>query len=248
MESRPSIDPEEATARIAEHPFWYHRIEVAPGVVTPGTHDSPRALMDLDLMGLPADCSGIRALDIGCRDGFFSFELERRGATVVGIDYAPPDRTGFSIASELVGSKTTYLVDNVYDLHPDKHGVFDLVLFLGVLYHLRNPMLALDRIRAVTKTGGTLLVETQLCVDPELQSSNTPLMEFFPRAALHGDHTNKWGPNAAGLRAIVEEAQFSVVKDLTKHHRGYVAANASDDEVLAQYRDLDGSAGVFRHR
>ena len=62
---------------IAAYPRWYHRIEVRPGVITPGINDSP---LQLQMMQLPADCSGMRVLDIGTRDGFFSFELERRGA------------------------------------------------------------------------------------------------------------------------------------------------------------------------
>ena len=138
-------DPADLRALVDGHPDWYHQIELAPGLVTPGAHTSGDALKVLNGLGLPADAHGLRVLDIGCRDGFFAFELERRGADVHGLDYADPEVTGFGIASRVLGSRVSYSVANVYDLDPDRFGTFDLVLFLGVLYHLRNPMLALDR-------------------------------------------------------------------------------------------------------
>jgi tRNA (mo5U34)-methyltransferase len=143
--------------KIASVPFWYHRIALKPGLVTPGINDSQAVL---ELLELPQHCSGARVLDIGARDGFFSFELERRGAEVLAIDYMPPDRTGFMVAKEILGSNVTYKVANVYDLDPGDYGTFDIVLFLGVLYHLRNPMLALDKIWQICR--GRLWVESQV--------------------------------------------------------------------------------------
>lgn len=242
-----TADPALARRRIREHQPWYHRIEVAPGVVTPGTHDSPTGLGHLDALGLPSDCSGVRALDIGCRDGFFAFELESRGAQVVGIDYAAPDVTGFSIASQLLGSGVTYVVENVYNLDPEKYGRFDLVLFLGVLYHLRNPMLALDRIRGVTRNEGLLIVETQLSTDRRIRRSKTPAMQFFPRSELHGDPTSKWAPNLPALRTVVTESQFDVLDAIEHGDRGYLKARAAEDPNLETSRQLDGSIGMFSH-
>src|SRR6266496_1047254 len=102
--------------KISSVPFWYHRIELKPGLITPGINDSQAVLKFLEL---PKDCSGLRVLDIGARDGFFSFELEQRGAEVLAIDYVPPDRTGFMVAKEILGSNVTYKVANVYDLDPE---------------------------------------------------------------------------------------------------------------------------------
>jgi len=236
-----AVDPLVAASRIKEHASWYHTIEVAPGVVTPGVHDSKSGLGILDEMGLPTDCSGLRVLDIGCRDGFFAFELERRGAVVLGIDYVEPTRTGFSIVAGLLGSKARFVVENVYDLNAETHGVFDIVLFLGVLYHLRNPMLALDKIRSVTKNGGLLFVETQMAVDPDLAACATPAMQFFPRHDLNGDPTTKWGPNLSGLRAIVEESQFHALSDSLHGGRGYLKAVAVEDDALARASALDSA-------
>ena len=191
-------DPEAVHARIAAHPRWYHRIQVAPGVTTPGVHDSPAALAQLDALGLPTNCRGLRVLDVGCRDGFFAFEMERRGGTVLALDYLGPTETGFSIAAELLGSNVEYSVDNVYNLTRKRYGTFDLVLFLGVLYHLRNPMLALDRVREVVEPGALVWVETQMIPNPALAALPEPVWQIFPRDTLHADATNEWAPNPAG--------------------------------------------------
>src|SRR3954469_21042627 len=87
----------EIRARIDTVPHWYHQIEIRPGVVTPGINDSSETLQ---LLSLPDDATGTRVLDIGVRDGYFSFELERRGAEVLAIDYLEPSETGFPIAKE----------------------------------------------------------------------------------------------------------------------------------------------------
>ena len=149
-----------AREAIAEQAKWHHRIEVAPGVWTPGLQDTQTLLTQI---GMPEDLGGMRVLDIGARDGFFTFEAERRGAReVIALDNEPPDRTGFSIAAELLGSRATYVTENVYSLAPEHYGRFDLVLFLGVIYHLRHPLLALDRIHDVCEPDATLLVETHM--------------------------------------------------------------------------------------
>ncbi len=131
-----------AARLIASVPHWYHRIEVAPGSSRPGR----TTLHALSLLPLPPDMAGMRVLDIGARDGFFSFEMERRGASVTALDYMPADQTGFEVAGRLLGLEDGVRWRTSVDLDPRRHGCFDLVLFLGVLYHLRNPLLALDRI------------------------------------------------------------------------------------------------------
>ena len=106
-------DPNVIRALVDGHRGWYHQIELAPGIVTPGPHHSAGALAAMDRVGLPREASHLRVLDLGCRDGFFAFEMERRGAEVVGVDYAAPDITGFSIAARILGSGVTYVVENV---------------------------------------------------------------------------------------------------------------------------------------
>ena len=246
-------DHAEIERRIASVPHWYHRIEVAPGVVTPGGHDSPAALA---LTPIPEDMSGMRVLDIGARDGFWSFEMERRGADVTALDYVAPEVTGFAVARDLLGSKVEYRVENVYGLDPARHGTFDLVLFLGVLYHLRNPMLALDRIWDVCR--GDLILESHVIDEAVLvpDGSLQPLadlapglvgglfMQFYPGRALLGDPTNAWAPTQACLVAMVQEAVFDVWHDARHGSRGIIGATRSDDEDRVRWRDSD--AGLLR--
>ena len=245
MSDRRITDAEVIREKIARHTTWYHRIELAPGVVTPGTHNSPQALKDLDELGLPKNGKGLRVLDVGCRDGFFTFEMERRGAEVVAVDYATPESTGFPIASEILGSKAPYRVRNVYNLDPAEEGLYDVVLLLGVVYHLRNPMLALDRVRSVTKPGGLLFVESQVATQWTLWLTRTPVWQFYPRNSLKGDATNKWVPNLAGLKAAVAEAQFEVINSRPSRQRGYVVGRAVSDPYWEYIRTLDSSEGLF---
>ena len=237
-------DVETIRAMVAGHSPWYHQIALGGGVVTPGPHPSTTVLAELDGLGLPKDASGLRVLDIGCRDGFFAFAMEKRGAEVIGLDYAEPDVTGFSVAARVLASKVTYVVENVYNLDAGKLGTFDLVLFLGVLYHLRNPMLALDRIREVTRTGGQLFVRSQTATDAAVQSLTVPVYQFFPRDELVGDATSKWGPNLEGLKRTVEESRFEVLQTHVTGGRASLAARAVDDATLDFYRKLDAEVGL----
>jgi tRNA (mo5U34)-methyltransferase len=246
--TEPITDPSIIREMIATRTHWYHQIELGPGITTPGTHNSRLGLDYLDGLGLPADCSGKRVLDIGCMDGFFAFELERRGADVVGLDYASPDFTGFSIAARVLGSGVEHRTANVYDLTPDTFGTFDIVLFLGVLYHLRNPMLAFDRIREVITDGGLLFVETQLPTDPAVNDSDVPMWQYFPRSTLHQDGTNKWAPNPAGLRAVIEECEFEVLQTAVHGDRGYARARAITDGELQMFRRLDAGSDMWGKR
>ncbi len=242
-----STSPDEIRALIARHRDWYHQIELSPGVFTPGPHASPIALAAMDALGLPKDLKGMRVLDVGCRDGFFGFEMEKRGATVTGIDYAAPDMTGFSIAAGILGSPMEYLVANVYDLGPERFGTFDLVLFLGVLYHLRNPLLALDKVRSVARPGALVFVETEVVAGPGVGEMDTPLWQFYPRASLGGDHTNKWAPNLLGLVRGLEECQIAVEETALSGRRALVRGRAVVEDALEYYRRLDSGTGLFDH-
>src|SRR5262245_40259734 len=133
------LTDEQVREKIKAARYWYHRIPIRPGIVTPGVNDAEQTLALLDP---PADCTGLRVLDLGARDGFFAFEFWRRGADVLAVDYAAADRTGFAIAAELLGSQVTYLHENVYNLSAAWLGTFDVVLCLGLLYHLPDPIRA----------------------------------------------------------------------------------------------------------
>ena len=158
----------EYAAELVASANWYHGWEIIPGVHTPGRCKvDPKAV--LDFYGVPEDLTGKRALDIGAWDGAYSFELERRGAEVVSLDVQDPDKNGFNIAKRILGSKVEHVQDSVYDLgwtsltarDEDVTGPpqFDLILYMGVFYHLKDPMYAFGRIKTVMKPNAILYFE-----------------------------------------------------------------------------------------
>src|SRR5215212_10626501 len=127
---------------------WWHSIDLGHGNVTPGVHKIEELRDNYNRLGLPSDLSGKRLLDIGCWDGFYSFEAERHGAEVVAVDVWRPET--FFIAHKALNSQVRFLETSVYELSREQVGSFDIVLFLGVLYHLQHPLLALQRVCEVT--------------------------------------------------------------------------------------------------
>jgi tRNA (mo5U34)-methyltransferase len=195
--------------QVARH-RWYHKMELRPGLWTPGTMDGSKRLASV---GMPDDLRGRTVLDIGAWDGFFSFEAERRGAEqVVALDSYAWDGSGwgtkdcFELAREALGSAVRDVQIGLNDLSAEAVGVFDVVLFLNVLYHLRHPLLALEKVYEVT--GDLLILETHV----DLLDCKRPAMAFYPEAELAGDRTNWWGPNTALVEAMLRDVGFSHVE------------------------------------
>jgi tRNA (mo5U34)-methyltransferase len=247
-------DPSKIRRLIAEHGRWWHEIELAPGVLTPGDDSNRMKLPILDELGLPKNLTGMRALDVGCSDGYFSFELERRGARVTAIDFVPEDYTGFATAKKVLGSSVEYRMENVYNLNPEDYGTFDVILFMGVLYHLRNPLGGLDSIRSVLAEDGQLYLGTMM-IDEYVQLqdgsittlsqlnpvlSDIPLWQAYPRDALNGDYTNCFAPNRTALVAALEESNFRVTDVKIVDMGGYASATAAHDPLIEKYQRLDG--------
>ena len=185
---------------------WFHRIDLGNGVVTPGLDDSPAKLARLKL---PKSLAGRSVLDVGAWDGFFSFEAERRGASrVLAVDSfcwtgdGWGSKRGFELARRTLGSKVEDRELEVLDLAPEAIGMFDVVFFCGVLYHMRHPLLALEKVASVTKSH--LIVETKV----DLLFTRTPAMAFYLGDGLNGDPTNWWAPNVNGLRDMLRAVGF----------------------------------------
>jgi tRNA (mo5U34)-methyltransferase len=206
------MDRSELKAR-ADAIRWYHRIDLGHGVVTPGVDDTRLRLARLDL---PTSLAGLTVLDVGAWDGFFSFEAERRGASrVVAADYFAwhgptwSTKAGFELARAALESRVEDLDVDVMDLSPERVGTFDVVLFLGVLYHLPHPLLALERLAAVTR--GLLILETVV----DMVGVGRPAVAFYPGRELNGDPTNWWGPNPAAVEGMLRTVGFTDVRPVT---------------------------------
>jgi tRNA (mo5U34)-methyltransferase len=218
---------------------WWHTIEVRPGLVTRGGWDlRPTA----ERMPWPASVAGLRCLDIGTMDGFWAFELERRGAGEVlatdvldpaGLDRPArnwarpvgnrprPSERNFALAAELLGSKLELRDLDVYDLDPAEHGEFDVIVMGYVLQMLRDPLRALATIRGVCR-GHLLLLDT---ISLPLELLPAPLARLDARrGALEWFVFNRRGlRKALELTGWVVEETTGVLRDRTGRPGGEAA-------------------------
>ena len=231
----------EARAAVMANPFWYHTMEVAPGVLTPG-HFDLRPVVDR----LPwPDVRGKRCLDVGTADGYLAFELERRGASEVvatdlsdhelwdwpepirarGVDYlqavaGPEKGVGLRLAKDLLDSSVEAVQISAYDLDPDSVGEFDVVVCGSLLLHLREPLRALSAIRSVCR--GLYLSTNQIDMILLALARRTPSARFLGAT----DHCQWWVPNPAGHRAMLESAGFVVERESRPYAIPYGPAHA----------------------
>lgn len=188
---------------------WYQTIPLGEGIATPGeTGDAEQK--KLDMMGLPEDFSGREVLDIGCNEGFFSFEAERRGAKrVLAIDKSQVAKEKFALIKELKQSKVEFLFTDLMELHPMDTGKFDIVFFLSVFHHLRYPFNALDRIFQVTR--GKAIMEFAEAVPIEDLGQSLLVRRLSNRGHLH------FLPTRQFTLEMLFRAGFSDIKILGTH-------------------------------
>ncbi|MFH5803716.1 DUF1698 domain-containing protein [Alienimonas sp. DA493] len=219
---------------------WFHNLTL-PGadgkpLQTAPDHplgDFPRFKWEAIARHVPEDLTGVRALDVGCNAGFYSFELAKRGATVLGIDHDPRYLEQARWAAERLAlpNPPTFRPGSVYDLSrvaPGEPERFELVWFMGVLYHLRYPLLALDLLAERTAPGGTLLFQTltlpggegprggaadpdnvRLHERPALRTPGWPTLALI-EDRFEDDPTNWFLADAPACRAMLRTAGFEI--------------------------------------
>lgn len=205
---------------------WYHSIELPGGRVIKGLQTLEQLRERIARYPIPQDLTGKRVLDIGAWDGWFSFEMERRGASVVAIDSARQET--LLEAKKLLNSKVEYIVEDVCRLSPRDIGTFDIVLFFGVLYHLKHPLLALERVCELTMDMACI----ESLVTDDSPANSIPLMEFYEGTELAGQFDNWVGPNTSCLLAFCRTAGFARVEFKTViDNRGHVVGYRKWPEI-----------------
>jgi tRNA (mo5U34)-methyltransferase len=218
-----------AVARIR----WFHTIDLRNGIITPGIDPTPDKLA---ASGMPASLAGKSVLDIGANDGFFSFEAERRGATrVVALDYfawceqSPAySKPGFDLAKWVLGSTVEEHLGRLEDVDSSVLGTFDLVLYLGVLYHATDPLGQLAKVRSLCREMA--IIETHV----DALDYPRPACVFYPGATLNGDSTNYFGPNPQAVEAMCKEVGFSRVEAVPQFD-GYARFFGQSRQVFHAY-------------
>jgi tRNA (mo5U34)-methyltransferase len=245
------------TERLFGGVHWHQRWQVFRGVFTPGINSIDALCVALQL---PPDLRGKRVLDLGAWNGCLSLECERRGADeVVALSLEDPAETGFLRLKQALGStRTRYLSGSAYDLNPDELGTFDVVLFCGVLYHLRYPLLALDNIRRVCR--GEVFVETFVS-DVEFMArtaglndrlrrrllapvDSVPLWQFFRADELDDDPSNWFGPNGTAVVQAFNSAGFET-RFLARHGPNRATFHAQVKSGLPEFLSLGCAEGTY---
>lgn len=229
---QPAPEDLDTTEKLAEEVAartWYHTLELPNQVVTPGAYDH-RSLVPH--YGIPDDLAGVRVLDVASADGFWALEFERRGAEVTSVDVRTlteidlprtaielvadrdpidlPSESNFALARRALNSKVQVVHSNVYDIGPQQLGMFDLVHTGDLLHHLRDPVLALERMRSVCR-GRFLLSDV---FDPAIDTRESgPGLTRY----LGGSAVLWWAPALSTLTQMVSDVGFVGVEVVTTY-------------------------------
>jgi tRNA (mo5U34)-methyltransferase len=218
-------DPQQLEKRIRDLGPWFHNLRLG-GVATAPDHflgNYPEVKYERFRTVLPSDMTGLTVLDIGCNAGFYSLEMKRRGASrVLGIDSDDRYLAQARLAAELTELDVQFVRLPVWDVAALRER-FDLIIFMGVLYHLRHPLLALDLIHEHVAKDLLLFQSMQrgsreiTAVDEDYEFSapapfdeaGYPKMHFIEHRFSH-DATNWWIPNRSCAEAMLRSAGFSI--------------------------------------
>ncbi len=239
--------------RAGELGEWFHNLDLRGVETAPGHFlgDFPRQMWRAFAHLIPQDLTGKTVLDIGCNGGFYSIEMKRRGASrVVGIDYDSGYLAQARFAAQVLGQDIEFRQLSVYDV-AELGEKFDIVLFMGVLYHLRHPLLALDLVHEHVAKD-VLVFQSMLRGSAETQTEaedhafdRTDIFarESFPRMYFieqryAGDETNWWIPNRSCMEAMLRSSGFDILQ------------HVPSEVFLCRRREMpdDPRRGLLRHR
>ena len=222
----------DAARRLIQGRPWHHDFEIIPGVRTHGSFDPEESWNRLEL---PDDLNGVSLADVGASNGYFSFAAHRRGARVVAFDFRHKDNSGFGLAQYINGlTDIEHHHVNVLDVRADQFGTFDIVLALGLLYHIVDPFRALANCADLARDR--LLVESY-CIDSLLPPAmlEEPVMRFIPdparfpdRGQPNSDRSNFWAFTSTCLKYFLEELGFTVNRTLFHHERVLIDASRTE--------------------
>jgi tRNA (mo5U34)-methyltransferase len=202
--------------KIEEYDRWFHSLDLGNGLFTSGAATQKALEKRLRSLQIPGELTDMTFLDIGSWDGYYAFEAEARGASrVMATDYfcwvgaGSGRKDGFLLAREILGSKVEDKNIEVQDLSPATVGMWDIVLFSGIFYHMRDPIQAMHA--AASVASKCMIVETHIDHDDMSQ----PMMRYVPRDPnLPKSHetSNYWRPNSAMILVLLRELGFSRVE------------------------------------
>jgi tRNA (mo5U34)-methyltransferase len=239
----PPVPIEDLRRRVNSH-AWFHTINLGGGIVTPGIKTRSAIACEADAIFAPISVRNRSLADIGAWNGCFTVEAKRRGASrILAIDdftWAHPEFRGkesFDLVMTRLGIEVESRIADIQSTGAAAIGQWQVVLCLGVFYHLLNPIAAVQRLAEVT--AEVLVLETHL----DLRDMGTPAMAFYPGTELGGDPTNWWGPNRAAVEALLKTVGFAKVlfgpNPLAPETRGLFHAFKSE----ALYREHAAAAG-----
>tara|TARA_B100001059_G_C17760197_1_gene542381 strand:+ start:266 stop:1183 length:918 start_codon:yes stop_codon:yes gene_type:complete len=208
-----SLKENETLQANADKYSWYHTIKLADGVYTKSAIPHFKDKWDFMLQGMEnIDFKNKRVLDVGCRDGLFSFEAEKRGAKeIIGIDN-DISKGASEFLIPLFKSKVKMYEMNLYDLKPEKFGLFDVIIFYGVLYHLRYPIWGLKKLASCLSDNGFLLLESGMLVNKTLENKD---ILYCPVEESPYEESSCTFFNKKGLSTTMRSLKFKLLDSRT---------------------------------
>ncbi|HEY7096739.1 MAG TPA: TIGR04290 family methyltransferase [Terriglobales bacterium] len=220
-----SVNPDELARRIAELGDWFHNLDLC-GVRTAPDHflgDFPNVKWRDIAKEIPVDLSGASVLDVGCNGGFYSIQMKQRGATrVLGVDVDDRYLNQARFAADTLKLDIEFQKLSVYAID-EIEGQFDYVLFMGIFYHLRYPVFALDKV--ITKVKHRLIFQTMIRGSEDsfqaeadygfwekkiFSQPNFPAM-YFIENSYSNDYTNWWIPNRAAVEGVLRSSGLQLL-------------------------------------